>query len=459
MALVIRPRTVGLAAVALACIALPASAGAQPWEQVNRGSGPYTTAPVASGYSPASAVGDVGRYAGFRATFEGGATGGFIRDVRTNLTTQPGGTATMEVLGFDRAETKALIVRQFATRIELAITPLQGGGASRVIYSTPVIGTGPADYYRVRAKLSGDGSTVVAVDRYAKTVVKINVATTAKTVLQSIGDTAADVWELPAQAISDDGRLVSLARPYFNEAGALNGRIYRDGAILVQVESSAALSPDGSTLVWRKPSTGAYTWNLRKLATGITSTLTAPSYSDLWVSSNGSKLILSRGVYPGYTPQQYDVATATWTALSGVYEKSVGLLSPNGRFSLGTLLVDRTGADIPGAEDPLSGDHYVKPGATYNCGSPFGPLFGKNYGEVQGTLLTKPVEFAPAAVRAEFKLYVDGTLLKTVSVLPGQSVQAPFKGSPQRYRVLSQVTDDQGRVTSGTSVGYFAGCA
>ncbi len=455
MTLLTRRRAGGFAAAAAALAAATCSpaAVAQPWQQINRTSGSYTTALVDSTAS-ATAAGDLGRYVGLRATFSPTLSGGFIRDVRTNLTTQPGGTATKEVLSIDRAETKALIVREFPARIELAITPLQGGGTSKVIYSTPVTGTEAANYYAVRAQLSGDGSTVVAVDRYAKTVVKINVATLAKTTLQSIGSTNETVWELPSQAISDDGRLVALKRPYVFTAGAVKGRLYRDAQLVAEVDGEPALSPDGSTLIWASPSTvGGYPWSVRKLATGVTTSFTAPSWGDLWISSNGSKLlggVNSAGV------QEYDVASGTWRTLTGEFEQTLPL-SRNGRFSAGQVLLDRTGADIPGADDPLSGDFYVKLGATYNCGAY--PPFGTNYGEVQGTLLTKPVRFAPKAVKATFKLYVDNSLLKTVEVLPGQSVQAAFKGSPKYHRIVATVTDELGRVTTGTVERRFAGCA
>ncbi len=458
MTFLTRHRAVGLAAsVVVAAAALPATAAAQPWEQVTRTSGSYATALVDS-TAQATAVGDVGRYAGIRANFGAGVYGGFIRDVQTNLTTQPGGSATKEVLDFDRAETKALIVREFPGRVELAITPLQGGGTSKVIYTAPVPSSSTAYYYNLRAKLSGDGSTVVAVDRYAKTIVKINVATLARTTLQPTGTTNEDYWELPTQAISDDGTVVSVARPYIDAAGKQGGRVYRGTQLIADLEAPAALSPDGSTIVWRKRNGElAYSWNLRKLATGTTTSFTAPGWPDLWVSSNGTKLLISSGGYQ-VGPQQFDVATATWTTLTGVYERSFGkVLSRNGRFALGDLLIDRTGADIPGATDPLSGDYYVKLGATYNCGAY--PPFGTNWGEVQGTLLTQPVAFAPKSVKATFKLYVDNSLLKTITVLPGQSVQAAFKGSPKYHRIVASVTDELGRVIPGTVERRFAGCA
>lgn len=427
---------------------LPSSAVAgQSYEQVSRTSGPYETALVADS-SSASAVGDVGRFAGFRATFPDGQSGAFVRDIRSNLTTQPGGAATKQIWGFDRAETKALIAREIGGKVELRIAPLVGGGTSKLIYST----TG-AYYYGLQAALSGDGSTVVASDWFAGRVVKINVATGAVTQLQTTDRTNANAWELGPQSISDDGKTVVIGRPYLDAAGKRGGRLYRDGFPVVELGEPAVLSPDGSTVAYAAPYDPNLTYRVvvRKTATGATKTWATDDWGQPWISSDGAKLAISQ------SGRVFELDTAT--GVVGAPGPSIGfgytgLRSPSGRFSLGSVLIDTTGADLLGASDPVSADFYLKLGATYNCRT-----FGKNYGTVNVTLLSKPLSFAPKSVTAEVKLYVDVSLLKTATIPVSTSTSAPFTGNPTYYRVEAKVTDELGRVTTGSLKYRFAGCA
>lgn len=469
-----RPRLAAFAAAAtFAAATLPAAASAQPYEQVSRTSGAYSTALAAGPYGVEPlAVGDAGRLVGFRGSFSNGLSGAFVRDVRTNLTTQPGGSATKQIWGFDRAETKALISRVFADRVELAITPLVGGGSSKVIYTAPTP-KGPSWYGVVPAVLSGDGSTVVLTDNSAISaegtsvkgpVTKINVATGARTTLPA-PPAGFPAWSLPTsgeqQAVSDDGRTVAVRSAVFvnGQLSAIN-RVYVDGQAVVETPSTVIVGPNG-TAAWGNPATGNI---VARKPGGAQVTLNGGGRAEgKWLSADGTKLFTT---FPGSdgTLEQWDVAQGGfWTPVTGQFATLSGRWSPNGKFVLRNdakqvFLVDRTGADIPGAEDPISADNYLYLTATYTCGSPFGPLFGKNYGDVILTLFRQPVPYAAKSSKANVQLYVDTSLLKTATINFSETVKAPFKGSPKNYRTVATVTDELGRQVSATVSWPFSQC-
>ncbi len=458
------------AAAVLSAAALPSAASAQPYEQVSRTTGPYSTALAANlGVGPA-AVGDVGRLVAFQGSFSNGLQGAFVRDVRTNLTTQPGGSATKQIWGFDRAETKALISRVFNDRVELAITPLVGGGTSKVVYTAPTP-NGPRWYGDVPAVLSGDGGTVVFADNTAVSaqgtyvkgpITKIDVATGARTTLPA-PPAGFPAWELSpyGQAVSDDGKTVAVRTAVFaNGQVAEVNRVYIDGQAPIETPSQAIVGPNG-TAAWGNPATGNV---VARKPNGTLVTLGGGGEAyGKWLSADGTKLLTKFPSSDGVI-QQWDVAQGGWwTPITGPYATLSGLWSPNGKFVLRndgkqTFLVDRTGAEIPGAEDPISADNYIKLSATYSCGSVLGPLFGKNYGDVIVTLFRQPVPYAAKSSKATVQLYVDTSLLKTATINFSETVKAPFKGSPKNYRTAATVTDELGRVVNATISQPFSQC-
>ncbi len=466
-------RTTAVAAAALTAAALPAVATAQPYEQVSRTTGASSTALAANPGVEGVALGDVGRLVGFRGSFSNGLSGAFVRDVRTNLTTQPGGAATKQIWGFDRAETKALISRVFPDRIELAITPLVGGGTSKVVYTAPTP-KGPSWYGTVPAVLSGDGSTVVLTDNSAISpegtyvqgpVTKINVATGARATLPT-PPAGFPAWSLATgeQVVSDDGKTVAVVTskydPVRSEVLRVN-HVYRDGQPVLATPTTAIVGPNG-TIAWGDPATGKIVAR-KPSGTQVTLGGGGDVHGTKWLSADGTKLLTKFPASDG-TMQQWDVAQGGWwTPVTGQYATLPGRWSANGKFVVRndgkqTFLVDRTGAEIPGAEDPISADNYLKLSATYTCGSVLGPLFGKNYGDVYVTLFRQPVPYASKSSKATVQLYVDTSLLKTATINFSETVKAPFKGSPRNYRTVASVTDEQGRVVNATVSWPFGSC-
>lgn len=463
MSLTLSSRGAIALAAAVAGALAPAAAFATPYEQVTRGSGPYATASTGVEQSYAQAVGDVGRYVGFKGKLSDGQAGAFIRDVQTNLTSQPGGTAAKEIFGIDRAETKVLVGRQRNGFAEVAVTPLAGGGTSKVIYTAPA-GSSTAD---LSGALSGDGSTAAVRDYAAGKIVKINVATGATTQVQTATRTTDNAWVLAPQALSDNGQVLAVSpENWLNRPG----RIYRDGQPRVDVGDAVAVSADGSTAVWRDYDAAARTYrvNVRKLANGQTKTAPLPAYELPWISADGNMLI-TNFLNTAAPNRKFDWATGAWSDVTGRFANYGGLRSQNGRFVVyramsQQILIDSTNTHIVGANDPVSADLYLNVEGRYWCGS--GSWGSKNEGSISAELLaTGPtIGFAPKAVKADVKLAVDQSVFKTatltVAATPtgGNATFARFVGSPDVGRVSSTLTDEQGRVIPGLSQWTWGQC-
>ena len=258
----------------------------------------------------------------------------------------------------------------------------------------------------------------------------------------------------------------------------------RDGVSLSSFSTAVfpTLSGDGSTLVYGVDSSGLGVRVLVavRLSTGVTTRFTLPAGAqdtyDVWVSPTGDRILpLERdGVH-----LQLSTPAGTTSALSGPFSSGFpgvygfgtdvhfpGIIAPSGRFAAlparqEAVLADLTGADIPGASDPLSGDVYTRPHANYYCGKFFGFLYPpNNYGDVSTyALLDKPAEWAPALSKANVTLKVGTKTLRSVTgALPGTEVSMTFVGQYSTYGIAITTTDVEGHVAPGTVGGNLGPC-
>lgn len=454
------------AAVSVAAALAPAAASAASFEQVSRSSGAYTTAGTIPDQQ-ATGLGDIGRFVSF---------GRYVRDVQANLTTQPGGSATVRTYGIDRLETKVLIGRQFSNRIELAVTPLTGGGLSKVLYTVPNVNV--IDNALASVNLSVDGTTAEFCDYSTGQTKSVNTATGAITLLNAGAGQYNCAFALDRNLVSWDRR-TRLTSP-LGPLGGGTWQVVRDGNVVETLDEPRfpTVSGDGNTVVYgiRTPGRiGTSTIVVRRLSTGATTTLTLPAGHDdlngLWLSERGDRLIpleLSGGI-----EGQLNTTTGAWSLINSPYATPVSyargavsqVLSPSGRFGLlaparELALVDFTGADIPGASDPLSGDIYVEGTSAYLCGKLFGfPWPANNYGTLYATMLAKPVPWAPALRSANVTFRVDSTTIKTVNGLtPGARAEASFTGDRRNRTLTVTSTDELGNTATGAVTNYLGPC-
>jgi hypothetical protein len=449
------PRTsvvVRLAAVAAAVVlALPVAASAASYEQVSRTSGAYSTATSLPGEMPATGVGDVGRFVSF---------GPYVRDVQNNLTTRPGGAATVLTYGLDRLETKVLIARSFADRVELAVTPLTGGGQSKVLYTVPGISL----VYNALAyvSMSVDGSTVDFCDQQTGQSKSVDTVTGAITLLAQ-GSGAYHCDTITGRGPTSWDRRTRIV-PTQTTDGSYQYTVRRDGAPIYWFAHAVfpRLSGDGSTLVYGVDPIGLGQRPIVvvRLATHTATRFTLPTKyvgtDDLWISPTGDRIVPLQAA--GAKSEQMDTTTGAWSTFGGPYAGSARLLAPSGRFALltagyETVLADLTGADIPGASDPLSADVYTTSTYTYICGRILGLRWPPyNNGSIGVTLVAKPTPWAPALQKADVtvKLGASRTLQTVTGALPGTTVGGSFTGDYTQWSATVTTTDVDGRVARET---------
>lgn len=460
-------------AIALAAIA-PSAASAAPYEQVSRASGP---AGASIGGSPL-AVGDVGKFAGFRAS-----SNIFVRDIRTNATANLGTTSEVSLMGFDRAETVALLVRYGATQSTLVALPLPVGSApERVLY------TAPAGALRPDARLSADGSTVAFNDTVARELRTVDVATGAVTTLSASTDYPQDGWSLREGSISTSGRTIlgydgmtgqttiftRTAAGITAERTWLGGMVSGDGSTVVKIDQSGT----GFWIV-RDP-VGPAPWT----TTRYTPPAPLPAAPELvlrWVSSNGSIAAVTRttpeapDAYPAFAVNTSTGVTAPFggrfrESMAGVpdrygYGAGAGvLLSPSGRMSLlpvsgQIVFADLTGTHVIGANEPLSADVYFNFWFTKSCSTSL--LGGTKFFGTQLLKVRRPASWAPTPTRYDAQLLADTTLLRSGSPAEGQTWSVNWSGRPRYHRAKVTVTYPDGQTAAAERSlpgGYYGAC-
>lgn len=454
-------------------LALPSAAGAAPYEQVSRATGPAGAA--ISGR--AVAIGDVGRYAAFRSDVS------YIRDIRTNVTTPLGADGEVSVIGFNRAETFALLLRRAADGDRLVAAPLPIGSApERVVYAT----SGPA-LAESSVRLSADGSTAVLNDAIARELRSVDVASgTVTTLATSYPDGG---WRLGEYAVSANGRTV-LATNYTAGKAIVFERSAAGAVTTVPTElGGGQLSPDGSAVLLVGFS-GKEGWVARDpigpgASTSTRFTPPAPtpiagSLAARWISADGSTVVVARkqpGDLAGYPAFAVTIATGAVAPFGGRFRESIAgepnqygwgstdatIIAPGGRKALmpvsGQLvLADLSGAHMIGANEPLSADTYFNFWNLTKCTNTLGQarFFG-----TQTLKVRRPATWAPLPARYDVQMLADTTLLRSGSPTNGETWTANWSGRPRYHRAKVTVTLPDGQVTSAErrlNGAYYGAC-
>lgn len=459
-----RAAAVGLAATA-ALVALPSSASAESYEQVSRANGPQGWAPFLSQNTP-EAVSDDGRLAVF-------ASGGFqeqrvfVRDIVANTTTPLGGDNVYAVLGFDKAARQMLLLRHTGPGItfRLEVVPTNGGRAT-------VLKTLPNG--NVTGAISGDGKTVVYSDRCGGKATQVSLVTGTQTAL-STGPI--DCPTISPNSLSDDGKVIGVV----NEQG-FRGGAYISGGKLTETPGSPVVSPDGAIIAYLgydAPS-GRRTVIARRLADGATRTALFPDAlrfgAIAWISPDGYRIAVSApGTdLEGDPSQVLNVAAGTWSRFGGAYAGGINqdllmsfqlpyastgsVISRSGRYGLVALsdqpqadlaLVDLTGGDLPGTQEPVAASSYTAGGiAPRTCGQA---------SKVAASFAKLP-SWIPNPRRAEMTVSVGGKVLAR-SVYSGQgnpvdlpSVfgDVPASSGATKFVSVAAVVDHLGRTLTSS---------
>lgn len=472
MSLAPRTRRLALAvlAVAAATSALPSWAAAAPYEQINRTSGANGTSPLWGYASRGTAVGDLGRYAGWEDTPSGVATPttqGYVRDIVLNTTYTYGG-GVQRVYGFDRAETRALLLRTRSGKRQVVVVPIAGGAPLIVAeFSDPAQRT-------PEAALSGDGrKVVVSAEGYGTKVFALTGGTVRLSRVLS-----ATTWidRFGSRAISDDGGVVlgydaNVGRWWI--WGRSGGQRELWGA------QGAAVDPIGTTAAWVNQS--EHRLIIRNLLTGADRSYpvnpTSEGPSVLWIAPGGTSLVLAQeyydtsGVGPAgaqrWSPGAGQTSTSTpfgsrfSSVIRGGYDPT--LISADGRFLLTggsggkpIALMSSSASHIVGANEGFSASAYLLAGSfVETCGVPAKFQVG----------LVQPQPFVPKPVKAVLTARVDGRVIASGTISkaiaygqvgyplpegePGWLVEGDYDAATGGdVSLTATVTDGSGRTTT-----------
>lgn len=465
-------------AVALCALALaaPTAAVAAPYEQVSRATGAAGASIMRSTGSPV-ALGDIGKYAGYQA-----GSRSFLRDIRTNVTTDLGWSTEVSVIGFDRSETFALLLRQDSEGARLTALPLPAGSsAERTVYSAP-----PRALDATNTRLSSDGSTVVFNDAAAKELRSMDVASGAVTTLST--DYPQYGWSVREFSVSANGRRVL----GYDDATASTTIFTRtaSGVTAEPTPIGGMLSPDGSAVVRIDSLNNAF-WVVRDpvgpapwTTTPFTPPAPSPGAAGLtprWLSPTGSVLVIARSApdaYNAYPPFALNTTTGTTGPFGGRFRESIAgtpgtsthgygegtLISPSGRMALlpvsgQIVLADLTGTHIIGANEPLSADVYFNFWFTQRCTTSW--LTGTKFFGTQTLKVRRPASWAPMPTRYDAQMLVDTTLLKSGSPANGDTWTVDWAGRPRYHRAKVAVTLPDGQVVQtewNVPGGYYGAC-
>ncbi len=457
------------AAAAAAAAISAAPAGAAPYEQVNRATGANGDAPLQGWSFVATAVGDVGRYAGFerRANVPDAAGAfefqGLVRDIQTNTTYNYGG-GVQRIFGIDRAERRALILRTRSGQQQVVAVPIAGGAPL-------IIATFPADGFWPEAVLSGDGRKVV-VSRSGFGTKLFDLTGGVTRLVRQLSTRAFD--RFTARAVDDTASAVVGYDDEAHETVLLRGGTER--VLFGGEQTAAAVDPSGTSVAWAAMTAGGVNEvTLRTLASGVERRFRVPNEiggpAVAWVAAGGAKVaVAGSGYFENSGAQAVTTATGAWAKFGDRFASTLAggatatPVSATGRFALpavstygGALtLVNLSGQHIVGANEGFAPSaNFVAGTEVALCTQPATFTIG----------LIQPAVFAPApkkavvTAKADGAPFLSGTLTAALpwyaylfrlpedpaSVLTG-TYPAPYSVGDIQLTVT--LTDGAGRVTT-----------
>lgn len=349
------------------------------------------------------------------------------------------------VHGLTADETTMLISRPAGLVQHYALRPVDGGA------DVPVTdATGYSDFDHSGA-ISADGSTVVVTseDPGGRDIRVVDVASGSVAQYDVTGTS-----DLDAYSVSADGSVIAGSTP---RSPAWDGFVIAGGTVTRLKDSSASVSPDGSTVVeWPYVWSGT-TVTIRQVAGGSTRTFPVPAggvRKPIWIARDGSRVAFAAP--DGGQSMQLNTATGVWSKFGRQFSGSLtdtARVSRSGRYavveyaktehprwgySVGqAALVDLTGGELAGAQEALSASSYLRvmpPVAS--CPSP-GTITG-GFG--------RPAPWAPLPRKGELTITVDGTqTFRQTYTAPTDAISIPFDSAAQSMTIKAKVTDYLGR--------------
>lgn len=452
-----RRRSTALAATATAACALAATtpaALAGPYEQVTRASGAQGAATFTGSNQPV-AVSDSGRYAVYspRPFSQPLRIAVILRDTVTNTSTTLNPNAT--VIGFDKNEKTFATVEPNAAGDASAVwvRPTAGGPSRKVVDLDPFASASYA--------FSGDGSVIAVAEEWG--ALKLYDVATGAVVRTVEGSNLA----LTARSLSDDGTVVAGIRNWSQ------GFYVKAGGTIVDLEQPAIVSPNGSVVASGWGSTVTAT----SVADGTSRSYDAASGQLLWIAPDGSSLVTGDNDVEGGGARKLDLATGAWTPFGAQFTAALdgnlvdpvnstqSAISRNGKYGLiqygrslsnQLALVNLSGGDLPGTQEPLSASSYFPfaPPISFSCSTqPEANLIGA---------FIQPATWAPKPRLGAIQIKVDGkTVLNKVLTRPfdvtdpnsiASSLSVPFPTSARSIRISAAVLDDKFRPLADTEV-------
>lgn len=473
-------RAVACAATLTATLALGAtSVSAAPYEQINRESGAQGVSEPGKYQYFGTAVGDVGRYAGFERLLSvrqpGDLPEGFVRDIQSNTTLDYGG-GVRRVYAIDRAEKRVLLLRTRNGMRQIAVVPI-AGGAPIIVTEFPAGGVLP------EATLSGDGKKVViSREGFGTRVYDLTGGVVGEPLWLNFKVTE----RFAPRGISDDGGTVIAA----SSLGS-GQSVYRTNSGEVELPdsaSAAAVDATGTTVAWIEPGNNPVLVT-RSLTTGVERRVPAIYPSSvgavLWVGQGGSRVVVAPPNYDGpfsgalaYTPGPG--LDGTWAKYGGRFASSIlsgwdgfpTVLSPSGRFGvnrgapgLGTVisLFDTTGTHIVGANEPFDPSAFIRANQVPigDCPQPVRLTASLSQPTPFATMPTKAVITA----KRNGVVFASGTLTKAQAFgylgtpAADEKVTGLFsRQGASTIELTATITDGEGRVVTGTTTSTYPSC-
>ncbi len=453
-------RAIGaLFASAVLGAAVAAPAVAAPYEQINRASGAFGGSPLFGVTARPTALGDVGRYAGWEDVQQnspGGLldTAGYVRDIQSNTTYTYGG-GVRRVFSIDRAERRVLLLRTRSGKQQIVAQPI-AGGAPLLVAEFPEAARMPA------AALSGDGRKVVVSQETVGT--RVFDLTGGVVRLQRVVSPRF-LDQLGPRAVSDDASVITGFDPNVAEQVLFA----RGTTRVIDAVRPAVVDPRGTSVAWTSPR-GV---TVRTLAAGTERSWPLPGgvsaesgYGALWVADGGVQVVVGAPSYldpaPWRSAQVLTTAPGTWAPFAGRFGSSLPAdlspapISASGRLALTTgrravVLTNLTNGHLVGANEGLAPAAYVEGGSSVSvCSEPATLFFA----------LQQPLPFVPAPAKAVLTATVGATTVASGTItnaLPYGSFQLPedptgwvvtgeYDARGPEIKLTATVTDGAGRV-------------
>ncbi len=464
-------RAAAIAALSLtalsAATAAPAHAGSL--EQITRATGAQGWSPFHVNQVTPLFVSDTGRFAIYRYfPYEGATAGGSIvvRNIVSNTTTALGDAKVREFFGVDRAEQNALVERYdaAANKTTLVLVPL-AGGPSKVLYTWNTA-------VDLQAAISGDGKTVAVSSANDAAVPGLYTVTVASGAVKQIDKQRVI---LSQQSISDDGQVIA-----GHSATDYKGVYYR-GTAKTDTPRSTAVSKNGAVVATTDYVEGAG-WKLitRTLATAATKSFALPEgvYDIQWISADGRYFATpwSRETDPATPTKVLDTVTGKWTTLAGPYSEAVNgsvlginadygassLVSRSGRYATVPItlrtpwqlgLIDLTGNDLPGDQEPLAATAYVE------VSPPITTCLGEEVDSNLNVYFSQGRSWIGKPKSAAIRITADGTQIfnetittpSTPAEFGGDQRTVPFPRTATSITITAKVVDADNRTVTETA--------